>query len=419
MAQKLTTSPDFIIRPLEGDAELEMFQRLSAITFNPQADPDEATPRFRKLIEGAPGFQPQQLRGAFAEDTLLGGYLILERQLCIGSAHLPTGCIGDVVTLTEHRNKGIATALLQDAVSYAQAHQLALLLLDGIPNFYHRFGFIDVLDLSRHIFDRQAVQALPLSTYQLRPATLEDAPALLALYQRHYATRIGGFTRTLAQQEHFLRWRYQEPPIVVISPDQLICGYMKLIQRPPNQLFAYEVAADNWHATLALLHYHADIQQQTNEQETELSWSLPIDAPTVDLLTDHLTVRSQVYHAPDADWMARTVHVPTLLQAILPHWNVQWQSCTHFWTGTIALHIGEDNAMLTLDDNGIRLADPSVIPVYHVRLSQQVFTQLLFGYRPVSWAAHHSGQHIPKELLPLFNQLFPRSYAWINGSDAF
>lgn len=418
MAQKLTTSSDFIIRPLEGDTELDMFHRLSAITFNPQADPDEATPRFRKLIEGTPDFQPQQLRGAFSGNILLGGYLIQERQLRIGSAHLPTGCIGNIVTLTEHRNKGIATALLQDALSYAQAHHLALLLLDGIPNFYHRFGFIDVLDLCRHNFDRQAVQALPLSPYQLRLATLEDAPALLALYQRHYATHTGGFTRTLAQQEHLLRWRYPEPPIVVVSPDHLVCGYMKTIQRP-NQLFAYELAADNWHATLALLHYHADMQQQTNEQENDLSWSLPIDAPTLDLLTDHLTVRSQVYHAPNADWMARAIHIPTLLQAMLPHWNKVWQSFTPTWTGIIALHIGDDSHMLVLDDTSIHLAEPSVIPVHHVRLSQQVFTQLLFGYRPVSWAIHHSGQHIPKELLPLFNRLFPRGYAWINGSDAF
>jgi hypothetical protein len=36
-----------------------------------------------------------------------------------------------------------------------------LLLLDGIPKFYHRYGYCDVYDLSTLELDRQALLALP------------------------------------------------------------------------------------------------------------------------------------------------------------------------------------------------------------------------------------------------------------------
>lgn len=420
MAHRLTDAPGFVIRPLVGDAEINMFHRLSVATFQPSSSDslEESTLHSRRLVNDAPDFRPQQQRGAFLDDTFLGGYLIMERTMCVGSARLRTGCIADVVTLTEHRNKGIATALLHDALRFAEEHQHALLLLDGIPNFYHRFGFIDVLDICKHLINGQVVLALPPTTYQLRPATHVDAPALLALYQRHYGPITGSFVRDLALQEHYLRWRYQEPPLLVVNTDNVPHGYIKFIQHP-QQVSAYEVAADNWHAALALLHYHATLQAQVNAQNQELAWFLPPDAPTADLLADHLVVCTQQYHLPDADWMARPVHLPTLLRAMLPCWNERWLPGSQHWSGVIELHIGNDICALAVDADGLYLKEPPYTATRHVRLTPQVFTQLLFGYRSVSWAAQQSGQHIPKELFPLLQALFPRGYAWINGTDAF
>ena len=420
MAHRLTDAPNFVIRPLVGNAEIEMFHRLSVATFQTPSSSslEEIALRYQRLVNEAPDFNPQQQRGAFLGDTFLGGYLIMERTMCIGPARLLTGCIADVVTLTEHRNKGIATALLHDALRFADEHQHTLLLLDGIPNFYHRFGFIDVLDICKHIINSQTVLALPQSTYQLRPATPADVPALLTLYQHHYGSRTGSFARDLALQEHYLRWRYQEPPLIAVNADNVPKGYMKLIQHP-QQVSAYEVAADNWHAALALLQYHATRQTQVNAQDADLAWFLPPDAPTADLLADHLAVRTHQYHVPNADWMARPVHLTSLLHAMLPCWNERWQPGAQHWFGTVELHIGNDICALVVDTNGLYLKEPPYTATHHVRLTPQVFTQLLFGYRSVSWAAQQSGQHIPKELFPLLQALFPRGYAWINGTDAF
>ena len=54
-----------------------------------------------------------------------------------------------------------------------------------------------------------------------------------------------------------------------------------------------------------------------------------------------------------------------------------------------------------------------------VRFSQQVFAQLVFGFRPVTWAAMQAGQHVPDELVPILDVLFPHKQSWIAGSDYF
>jgi hypothetical protein len=52
-------------------------------------------------------------------------------------------------------------------------------------------------------------------------------------------------------------------------------------------------------------------------------------------------------------------------------------------------------------------------------LSKDVFTQLIFGFRSVTWAIIQPGQQIPVELIPILNVLFPRCEGRIAGSDFF
>ncbi len=182
MPSKHAESPDFVVRPLETSAERDAYNLLAIQTFNPHVDAMTTLPRRRRFIENSPTFQSSHLRGAFIGTTFLGGYHIDDRILRIGPSRLLTGCIGGVATVPEHRNQGVAAALLHDAVVYAQTSNNALLLLDGIGDFYHRFGFIDVFDVVTHTIDSKAILAQAASPYSVRLATFEDIPALFELY---------------------------------------------------------------------------------------------------------------------------------------------------------------------------------------------------------------------------------------------
>ena len=432
MQQKLTASPDFMVRPMTNLDERRVYRRLAHVTFNHSTDIEAATERRMAFAEQQAAFRPELTRGAFLNNTFLGGYHIAERKLCIGpncASQLLTGCIGGVVTQIEHRQQGVAFAMLHDAVTFAQKNKYALLLLDGIPNFYHRFGFIDVIEGAEHRVTRQHIDAQPASSYTVRDVTLDDAKALLDLYKRHYSTYTGGFERDETFEKHFIRYRANTTPVIVLDEHNIPYGYMMLFQRPGSN-DALEVAADNWPALLALLRHHLNINVQINSEYSEVSWPLPLDSPTFYLLSDHLPIKTHMAHFPDTGWMARIGDALTLVEAMVPAWKTRWLHRPHAleWSGTLALSIddasyaGLSHFLLGIDATGVYLLDQmtsTTHAAHTIRVSQQVFMQLVFGHRPVSWAARQRNQSIPDNIQPVLDALFPVGNAWIAGTDAF
>jgi GNAT superfamily N-acetyltransferase len=346
---------EVIVRALATDGEVDDYFRLSAGTFSNHPDPASQGPAWRERELSAPWFRPEQARGAFRGDELLGGYLIAERWLRIGRARLSTGCIGGVVVAEEARKQGIGRALMEDAIAFAEANLLALLLLDGIPNFYHRFGYADVFDPSGHSFKRQDVLALERSPYTIRPAMKRDAAPLLDLYGQHF----GAFDRTIEEQ----RWRLPDgetdrPELVAVDGDGAVRGYM-LSPRGEARERVGEVAVDDWLAAAALLRHHAELS--TAE---ELRWLIPPTSPLLYWLIDQFDVTSVTTHVRNGFWMARVGHMPTLLDA----------------TGL---------------PSRVRELDPKLL------------VQLLFGFRPAATVD------------PSLEGLFRFGGFWIPASDSF
>jgi predicted N-acetyltransferase YhbS len=419
----------FQIRSPKTSAEIEAHFRLNAEVFRPDEDPNLVSTQRQRFLMHDPDFHLDRLRGAFSDDnTQVGGYTLLERTMCLGPARLRTGCINGVVTHPDYRHQGIATALMHDAIRVAESKQYALLFLHGVANFYQQFGYTDALeDTPRHFLARKQLPELTSEACSVRAATSEDVPALLACYQRHYSPYLGSFAplRTLQRQEHLLfNWFELADgiqPLVALNSEQELQGYL-LLSRKRGELYVYEVAADTWPATLALLHAHSQLLDAEPEPPQELDWPLPPTDPTFYFLAEHLPVRSQLFSFPNGGWMARPVHLPTLLQSLLPLWQQYWQERSRLvdWSGTLALTIDDHTSFLEITPASIQLIDRPSSPPLHITFSSNVFTQLVFSFRPLLWALLQSGQQIPEELVPLLNILFPPNQeAWAAGSDYF
>lgn len=421
MDQKLVSSPDFIIRPPETAEEVEAYFHLNAQAFRPDEDPAVVASRRRRLVMNDPDFHLIHLRSAFYGKTYVGSCRIQERVLYMGPARLLTGCIGGVVTHPDYRRQGIATALMKDALTYARDRQYALLLLHGIPNFYYQLGFSNVLDDTPvHTIERDLIPDQH-SACTTRLATDQDAPVLLALYQQHYGTSIGSFApaRTVERQRHYLEnWFQENIPVLALNGEGQPEGYL-LLSRRRNRLYAYEVAANTWPATQALLQYHSHLLEEEADSPAELSWPLPLTDATYYFLADHFPLRSEIWSQPDSGWMARPASLAMLVESLLPLWQERWQRQHLEWRGMIALKIGTSTCFVELQPQSIHLLATPSMPVQHVTLSEQVFTQLAFGFRPIAWAAMQPEQDIPRELITPLNVLFPLNQAWIAGSDYF
>ena len=416
------------VRPLASEAERERYYLLADQAFNSEpseADAHEWAAFTRSLEE----YDPTMERGAFRDETLLGGYVIFPRQVRIGNALVPTGCIASVVTDPDQRLGGVATTFLHDADAFARQRGDALILLDGIPHFYHHFDYIKVTDASEVVLARAALADLPLSDVVVRPATQADVSALHALYHVAYRATTGSFARTERQQSEKLTRRIENPPFVAVQPDGTFSGYLSTREDAPRNR-AFEVIATDAATISALLRFHHDLAP-----EEDLEWILPLHTPLYYWLHDHLTipgyerhtdprfisaVTTRISHQNDTAWMAKIADLGALQTALLPEWQRRWAAAQPGWRGTLAITVGDQGTVtFTADAQGIGLGVATPAPDLAVRVTAGQFTQLVFGYRPVAWLAEQIDAEGSAAALPLLNVLFPMSWPLIPSSDGF
>jgi predicted N-acetyltransferase YhbS len=386
------------------------FDLLSQVFDTPPAaaEREAAIASWVKSRQGWARLFPSMVRGAFLDGRCAGSYQLDIRQLRLGAALLSVGCIGTVVTHPELRNRGIASALMWDAVAYAREQRLALLLLTGIPNFYHRFGFATVADRCEQQIALSAIRSLPRSSCVVREARRDDAEALLALYRRHHDC----FERSLAIQQalHYNTW------LIAVDSGGQACGYL-VLRRQDDSCSAFEVGADSWPAALALLHAHAESLPEGDPSEA-LCWPLPLAGTTYYLLADQIELCSIVRSIPRAAWMARPGSIVALAEGLLSHWRAQLRHAPLPQPLRLRHVIGDDAFTLEMAGDAIALATP--LPGDRaVRLTPDVFLQLLSSYRPLIWALEQPGQQIPEDLLPILERLYPVRRIWVPRTDKF
>jgi GNAT superfamily N-acetyltransferase len=426
------TTTQVNVRPPSTDEELNAFFRLAAWTFVTRAETETAAADLRRFVTEFPEAGPTGIRGAFGDGRYLGGYLIDERWLRIGAARLRTGWIGYVVTDPDYRGRGVATALMRDALAYAHGRGQVLLVLNGLPDFYAPFGYVDVFDATFHAVERDAVLALPESPYRVRPATGEDVPAMLGLYDRHYGSHPGSVVRTAEQQAFLIdfaasceRSAYRQRdglpyrgPVVGVDDEDRPRGYLST-PWGPKDAFGYEVAADDWPAILALLQYQARSLDLSPDAPAEVRWPLPPDSLTAYALADHCVVQSRSTHRPRANWEASVIDVPGLLGGMLPAWEERLRRCPSAWTGDIGLAIDGEAWTIRREAAGLQLCEGPTPRTRTVELGRAALAPLLFGFRSVAWAAQRSGQELPDDLRSVLGVLFPPVHPWIAPMDGW
>jgi hypothetical protein len=305
----------------------------------------------------------------------------------------------------------VASALMHDAETLAHSLGIGLLLLHGIGNFYHRFGYTNIANLVVHQIERDAVLALPSAGCLVRHATIADTDALLALYQRHQYC----FIRTPALQAARLRgWiDGNRAPLLAVDASGVVCGYL-LPPYSDELLKVPEVAADTWDAAAALLQWHA--QQQPSAETGPLRWVMAQQSPTYYLLAEHVRVVSQIESIPNAEWMGRIASLPVLMQSLLLAWQRHGDhpDALRWVIDDTTTDLSYRDRQLAIEPAGTHTATTTTI-----RVGQASLARMLFRYRTVAWEARQPGNTIPPQLIPYLERLFAANALFVPESDGF
>ena len=169
----------------------------------------------------------------------------------LAGAWVRMGGIANVVVQSQHRGKGYANRLMREAVSYMEREGYAVSILFGIPDFYHRFGFVPVMpeyNVSVAVRDAERLAA----TTTVREAQQEDHAGLLDLYTRANASRSGAVRRTRVFYEALADevWWGHPTRILVTGEAGHPTGYM-LLEGDPATLSVMDVIVPAEHVATA------------------------------------------------------------------------------------------------------------------------------------------------------------------------
>ena len=120
---------------------------------------------------------------------------IVRSQLRIGEATLPMDGIADVFTEPGHRQRGLARRLLEATVEHMRGGDAALTMLYGIPDFYHRFGYVTTGPEHRLYLNRLDQPVAFPDGWTARPLDAADIPAVRRLYAAATADVSGAAAR--------------------------------------------------------------------------------------------------------------------------------------------------------------------------------------------------------------------------------
>ncbi|HEX2623192.1 MAG TPA: GNAT family N-acetyltransferase [Phototrophicaceae bacterium] len=349
-----------------------------------------------------PGVVPAMHRVGVLGDEVVAHALVEPWTLRYGGARLRVAGISKVYTDTDHRRQGYSAAVLRDALTYAIELGAHLVLLNGIPGYYSRFGFSPVFPDYAADFATDEIAQLPtpLTVREARPG---DIPTMAALFERHWGGRVT-FTRS---PETWI-WRVTRGDdarraLVICGEDDVPQGY---IAGRDLLLPEVEVIADTPEAALTLFSTCGQWAQTAGL--TQVRWLLPPDDALVAFAQQTVSINLSAHYEPDGGWMARLVDSQGLIDALLPELLEQ---------GRVTLpDLTPDKLILICRAEGVEIGlrhDRSTFSY----LSQRDFIQVLFG--SLSPATLGLRSHLSLPAIRLLQALFPPRMAALGGWDWF
>jgi hypothetical protein len=344
----------------------------------------------------------------------------------------------NVVTDPDYRRRGLIRALFEMFHIRSAAEGHLAQAITGIPYFYRQFGYEYALDLGGSytisVTGIPNLQGDGVEPYHLRPATLDDVPHLLALYnQRRSASLVWHETSEAFWRYHITGWddpavRDQDPTLVgllgrlymIVDHAGRICGYTRLAAKrwgSDLELFGLELYPHvHWQTALpALLRALHEQGRQTpamisnTKPISDICFHLGRAHPVYDLLRQIPTG----HYDPPYAWYVRVPDVPAFIRHVASLLEKRLaDSVLSGYTGELLLDFYRGGLRLNFEQGKLSAVEPWQAPAYgdnaQAGCPPLIFLQLLFGYRSLAeLRAVFPDVWAKEEAALLINTLFP------------
>jgi hypothetical protein len=308
---------------------------------------------------------------------------------------------------------------MEDAVKYMRENDYPLTMLYGIPNYYHKFGYIEAMGLYTAFLKVKTIEKLD-AAHEVRSATPEDRDCLNDLYNEAYATKTGAMKREPA---HWYKVFDLKKNIgsVALDKDGQIVGYaLSTPPRAPQQYITEAVVPDSAVAASLLKHFAT---QAAARLESEIEIRVSPDHPLwqyAEVLGGRFTTR--LYSEGEGEGMLGTINLLRTLEEIRE--ELEARLTNSFFKGTnAALNIKTDTAgaaTLIWDGAGLDVTAENDSSAPTLDIPQNLLTRSLVGY----WDVDQLKLRAPEVLLSegvesVLKVLFPLQHPFTCEADYF
>jgi L-amino acid N-acyltransferase YncA len=357
---------------------------------------------------------------------------IIPFHIRVGAAVLRMDGIGGVATKPEYRMKGYARRVLQTAVEHMSGGDACITMLYGIPDFYHRFGYVTAgPEYLLFLWNLKRESTLPAG-WSYREFTPQDLPEVQRIYNQQTAQSTGTAVRSpdgrVWQQLLEASGSYPNDECwVAVDPQGAVKGYAwrarwcwsvrDVLEREYESSLVFgEVLAQCPAAADTLLALCRRRAQEEGKQEALLA--VPPDS-LVAHAARYQDARFEQVHQANGGSMVRVLNVQALARSMQPEWSRLVQAAK--WTEriwlTLRTEVGE--ATLRISPGTVRVTDEVGEPHVVIHLPQGTLARLVLGLAPAEELCARLPTPPPDNVSRLLRVLFPMRFQHMYLPDRY
>jgi len=363
-------------------------------------------------------FDPGHTRIVVADGRVVSAVVMGPRHIRFGPVRVPAMTLGPVGTHDHYRKRGYGAEAMRDATRYMKENGILVAYLQGISNFYYRFGYYPFMAPSRATFKRADAkkEALP---GRLRAMTRGDLPRVRRIYDAATARRTCAAVRDKTVWDWLFThgrhtWLFRRPRVVLDERDR-VCGYVTMENDRKFTVREIVVKQDEAACRAAL---GAIVREARRREAAEVRLPLPWDDALAIFLRQHVSAEFTMHASASGGAMLMIGDFPGLARRLEPLFAQRWQEARTRLPAvrfTLASEIGSVGFVVTRDS--VRVTEPTGAPC--VRVPRRWLSGLLTGYYAPGDIAPRKGARIPGELMPVLDILFPQGWPFVYQGDNY
>lgn len=262
-----------------------------------------------------PAYRPEHTRvAATRKGEILGALHLTTDTVRIGEARLKMGGLGWVATSARHRQRGIARKLVEDTLAYMRDHGYHISMLFGIPNFYHRFGYVSSLIDYTILMDSAEARTFenPFKSYVAAPG---EIPLIQRMHNANDANAVCSLVRSGAHMHN--KWgRWNKWRLLKDEQGRVVAYLYAIVEH--GMLYVIEAGVSDAGVCAAVIREAAGLARA--EEVSQIRFCVPPPHPLARFLA-RFNSTHEARHEHDGGGMMAFINMAEALESMVPEWD--------------------------------------------------------------------------------------------------